>query len=133
MTALGPSIVIVVDDVDHAVIARIVVQRVAPHAAVSVLTDPRSVPFGLIEAPHGALVLMDRMLGGLDVTASLPAICTRRPDLRIVLLSSSLDERARLDALAGGAVSATEKPPTLAGWYALVSSLLDPPERLAAA
>lgn len=126
---------IVDDDPDHTVIARIVVHRVAPHALVSVLKDPRTALSELSGAPYGALVLMDRMLDGLAVIARLSALCTRRPDLRVALLSSSLDEMTQLRALAAGAVIAAEKPLTLAAWCLLVADLLDrsfQPERAAA-
>ena len=89
MTAAGAFVVIADDDPDHATIVRLMLRRVSPDAVVTVITNPSSMQHGLLEAPGGALVLMDRMLAGQDATPQLAMIHARRADLRFVLLSSS--------------------------------------------
>ena len=120
MTAAGAFVVIADDDPDHATIVRLMLRRVSPDAVVTVITNPSSMQHGLLEAPGGALVLMDRMLAGQDATPQLAMIHARRADLRFVLLSSSLDADARRRALAAGAEAVEEKPSSLTGWVALL-------------
>ena len=110
-----PSVVVVDDDIDHALIVRLVLSRVAPDAAIEVMTDPRALAQRLIEVPRDALVFMDRQLDGRDGIDLLPLLRAERPDLRTVLLSAALPEADRLRALAAGS-AATEKPASVIGW-----------------
>ena len=119
-----PNVVVVDDDIDHALIVRLVLSRLAPDAAIEVMTDPRALAQRLVEGPRGALVFMDRQLDGRDGIDLLPLLRAERPDLRTVLLSSALPEADRLRALAAGAYAATEKPGSLIGWQRLVESML---------
>ena len=118
-----PSVVVVVDDIDHALIVRLVLSRVAPDAAIEVMTDPRALAQRLIEVPRDALVFMDRQLDGRDGIDLLPLLRAERPDLRTVLLSAALPEADRLRALAAGS-AATEKPASVISWQRLVESVL---------
>lgn len=122
---MTPAIVVVDDDIDHALIVRLVLSRLAPDAPIEVMTDPRALAQRLVEAPPGALVLMDRQLDGRDGIDLLPLLHAERPDLRTVLLSASLPEPDRLRALAAGAHAAVEKPGSLVGWQRLMESLLN--------
>ncbi len=123
MTAAA-NVIVVDDDIDHALIVRLVLSRVAPEASIDVMTDPRALAQRLMEAPHDALVFMDRQLDGRDGIDLLPLLRAERPDLRTVLLSAALPEVDRLRALAAGAYAATEKPSSLVGWQHLVESML---------
>ncbi|MDA0364973.1 MAG: response regulator [Chloroflexi bacterium] len=118
------SIVIIDDEVDHAIIIRRVLVDVAPYAAVDVMTDPRKVEERLAEAPIHALLLMDRLLAGRQSIELIPALLCARPDLSIALLSAALSEEDRDRALATGALAAVEKPATLDGWRVLLRDLL---------
>ncbi|MFA7295995.1 MAG: response regulator [Dehalococcoidia bacterium] len=118
------SVIVVDDDIDHALIVRLVLSRVVPDASIDVMTDPRALAQRLVEAPRDALVLMDRQLDGRDGIDLLPLLRAERPDLRTVLLSAALPEADRLRALAAGAYAATEKPGSLAGWQRLVESMV---------
>src|SRR5690606_25971009 len=109
-------VVIVDDDVDHAVIARSVLASVAPDAPVTTLTDPRDLAARLAEAPRDAVVLIDRML---DLAESFPLIqrvSAERPDLRFVMLSAALSVEDAGRAMEAGAAGAAEKPGSLRGW-----------------
>jgi CheY-like chemotaxis protein len=119
-----PPVVVVDDDVDHALIARLVLGQLAPDAAVIVMTDPLELPERLRQLPHQALLLMDRNLDGRDGTALLGPLRAERPDLHLVLLSAAMGDGDRLLALASGAHEAFEKPSNLAGWRALLGSIL---------
>lgn len=125
----GRPILIVDDDIDHAVILRTVLASVAPDATTEVCTDPGRMPDVVIESATDALVFMDRRLGGADSIAYLDAVREARPDLRVVLLSSALAEEDRMRALDAGASEAIEKPGTLAEWRALLARILGPDER----
>ncbi len=122
-----PPVVVVDDDIDHALIVRLVLARMAPDAPIEVMTDPRGLAQRLVEVPQGALVLMDRQLDGRDGIDLLPLLRAERPDLRTVLLSAALPEPDRLRALAAGAYAAVEKPGSLIGWHRLMESLLAAP------
>ena len=127
MTAIAstPSVVIVDDEVDHALIVRLVLHQVAPDATVAVMTDPRALAARLVEAPLGSVVLLDHNLDGRDGIELLPLLAAERSDLRVVLLSAALTEPDRLRALAAGAYDAAEKPSSVAEWRAFVTALLD--------
>lgn len=117
-------IIIVDDDIDHAVIMRTVLSMVAPAADVSVVTDTRDVDAQLLRAPEGAVVFMDRMLPGGEAFPVVAAVTSARPDLRITLLSAALDDVDRDRALRAGAVAGVEKPGSLDGWRALFAEVL---------
>ncbi|MEX2229861.1 MAG: response regulator [Dehalococcoidia bacterium] len=117
-------VVIVDDEVDHAIIIRRVLAAIAPYAAVDVMTDPHAVEDRLIQAPPRALLLMDRMLAGRQSIDLIPGLLRARPDLSIALLSAALSDEDRKRALAAGAVAAAEKPGTLDGWRMLLRELL---------
>ena len=117
-------IVIIDDEVDHAIIIRRVLADVAPHAGVDVMTDPRHIDDRLADAPKQALLLMDRMLAGRQSIDLIPGLLRLRPDLSVALLSASLSEEDQRRALAAGALAAVEKPATLDGWRTLLRELL---------
>ena len=91
MTAAS-SVVVVDDDIDHALIVRLVLSRLAPDVAIDVMTDPRGLAQRLVEVPQGTLVLLDRQLDGRDGIDLLPLLRAERPDVRAVLLSAALDD-----------------------------------------
>lgn len=115
-----PPVVIVDDDIDHALIVRLVLAQVAPDAPIELMTDPRALAQRLVEVPRGAVVLLDRNLDGRDGIELLPLLTAERPDLRTVLLSAALMEPDRLRALAAGAYAAMEKPASVHGWRQVV-------------
>lgn len=121
-------VVIVDDDLDHAVIARTVLAAVAPLAPVTTLTDPRGVDARLAEVDSDALVLIDRVL---DVEESYPLIrrvASVRPDLRFVMLSAALSAEDAERAIEAGAMGSAEKPGSLSGWRTLFERLLQDAE-----
>lgn len=122
--ASAVSVVIVDDEVDHAIIIRRVLAGIAPGAIVDVMTDPRNVDERLRDAPEGALLLVDRMLGGRESIGMLPDLLAHRPDLSVALLSAALIETDRARALDAGAIAAEEKPASLEGWRSLLRDLI---------
>lgn len=86
------AVVIVDDGVDHALIARVVFAHVAPHATVTVITDPRLLSERLIDASPEALVFIDCKLDGYDGVAVLAGVHRARPDLRFVLVSAAMGD-----------------------------------------
>jgi DNA-binding NtrC family response regulator len=120
----GRPVLIVDDDPDHAVIARMVVASVAPARAVETCMDPRGAATRLMQAPDSAVVLIDRVLGGAESIPLVRETVAARPDLYLVVLSSSLLPDAQARALAAGAREAVEKPGSLDGWRSLVSGVL---------
>lgn len=120
----GRPVLIVDDEVDHAVIARLVIASIAPDATVETCTDSRVARARLIEAPPSAVVLIDRILDGVASWSLVAEVAVERPDLYLVLLSSSLSEEDEARALRAGAAEAAEKPRGLAGWRALLSGVL---------
>ena len=130
-TAPGPPAVLLVDDdLDHLVIVRRVLARLAPGLPVTTLVDARDLMPRLRSAPSGTLLLIDRRLGDVDGLALLGEACRVRPDLRIALLSAALTRAEEREALARGAYLAAEKPSGLDGWRALLATLLATPEQL---
>jgi DNA-binding NtrC family response regulator len=118
------SVVVVDDDIDHAVIIGAVVRRVLPDAAVLTLTDPMRVAGRLVdEAPTDALVLIDRVLGAGEAFEAVAAVAAQRPDLTLVMMSSVIDPTDRRRAVECGATLAVEKPGTLAEWEVLIGHL----------
>lgn len=120
-----PSVVIVDDEVDHALIVRLVLHQVVPDATVTIMTDPRALAQRLVETPLGSVILLDHNLDGRDGIELLPLLAAERSDLRVVLLSAALTETNRLCALAAGAYDAVEKPSSVAEWRSFVTALLD--------
>ena len=121
-----PAVIVVDDEPDHAMVVRLVLLGLAPHAAVSVVTDTRQMVEDIKAAPKGALVLVDRLLGAYDGAAVVHAVRQARKDLCLVLLSAFMSDEDRERALAAGADAAVEKPGNLAGWRGLLSGLLPP-------
>jgi DNA-binding response OmpR family regulator len=117
-------LLIVDDDVDHAVIARAVLASVAPDLTVDTCLDPRLALQRLADAPPSAIVLIDRMLDGVESLPMLRHIVRQRPDLYVVLLSSALSAEDQRRALSAGATEATEKPGGLEAWRALMRGIL---------
>jgi DNA-binding NtrC family response regulator len=115
---------IVDDDVDHAFIARHVLRGLAPDADVRVLHALDGVARELAAAPAGTLVLLDRLLGGVETYGVLAETHATRPDLHVALLSAWLTPEEEARARAAGAAAASEKPSTLDGWRALLGSLI---------
>jgi len=124
-------ILIVDDDIDHAVILRTVLAGVAPGASTETCTDPSRLPEVLLEAPPDAVVFIDRMLSGIASFAHVRRARDERPDLHLVLLSSALSDDDRERARAAGATDALEKPATLAGWRVLLDQVLGAASRAA--
>ncbi len=118
------SILIVDDDIDHAVILRTVLSAVAPDVPTETCTDPTRLPVALLAAPADAVVFIDRMLAGIASFAHLEHVRDARPDLHVVLLSSALSDEDRDRAREAGARDALEKPGTLAEWRVLLGQVL---------
>ncbi len=78
----------------------------------------------LLEAAHGAVVFIDRMLRGVDSVSYLDAVCAKRADLHVVVLSAALSREDRERAREAGAVDAFEKPSNLVQWRALLGEVL---------
>lgn len=122
-------ILIVDDDIDHAVILRTVLAAVAPAAPTETCTDVSRLPDVLLEAASDAVVFIDRMLRGVDSLRYLSAVCAARTDLYVVVLSAALSREDRQRACDAGAVDAFEKPGSLAAWRALLSQVLGDADR----
>jgi len=116
--ALPASIVIVDDEVDHAIVIRRVL------ADVEVMTDPHQIEERLATVPWDALLLIDRMLAGRQSIDLLPRLLERHLDLSVAVLSAALADIDRDRALAAGALAAVEKPGSLDAWRALLRELL---------
>lgn len=118
-------VLIVDDEIDHAVILRAVIASVAPDSSTDICTDPSRLPGALLEAEPRAVVFIDRLLHGVESFGYLPDVTRRRPDLYVVVLSSALSEEDQQRARSAGAAGAIEKPGSLALWRALVTRVLD--------
>lgn len=119
-----PALTVVDDDPDHAAIALHVAARLRPGlraCAEHTVEDGRR---AIGSAPPGALVLVDRRLGGADGLELVREASRERPDLRLVLLSAVVTDDVRTDATRAGAFEAAEKPARLDGWMALLERLL---------
>ncbi len=138
MTARGrpPAVLVVDDEPDHAVIVRELLAMAEPGLAVELVggavearaaaAEPAraSLPPAIVEAPAGALVLVDRLLAGYDCYPIVDVCARERPDLTLVVLSAALPEEERRRALSAGAHEAAEKPGTLTEWRGLLGRLL---------
>lgn len=118
-----PEVVLVDDDIDHAIIVRTVLASVAPDIPVRTLTDPHEVDTRLRQVEQGALLLIDRLLGAVESISFIAPLCADRPDLNVVLMSSSLSEPDAVRALDAGASEAIEKPGSIEGWRVLLGRL----------
>ena len=123
------SILIVDDDIDHAVILRTVIATVAPNAPTDTCTDPIRLPGVLLEAEPDAVVFIDRMLLGVESFRYVREAAEQRPDLHLVVLSAALSEADEKRALAAGAADALEKPGSLSEWRAMLTRVLDAADR----
>ena len=123
------ALIIVDDEVDHALIIRSLVTEMAADLPVEVMTEASGLVERLKQAPERALLLLDRILDGREVFEWLGTLRAARPDLTIAVLSAALSEDDRERALNAGADHAAEKPGDIAGWRALLAELM----RLAAA
>lgn len=121
---LPPGVLVVDDDPDHARIAALVVASLAPGLAVRCARDAASALGALEAQPRGALVLVDRVLAGVESFDAVARMHALRPDVTIVMLSAALSSTDRAYALACGARDAIEKPGCLAGWRDVLGALL---------
>ena len=119
-----PAVVIVDDEADHALIVEYVFAEAAPDLSVESIASPAEAARHIVDAPRGALILVDRLFGGADSIPALGEMRALRSDLRIVLLSAALSDEDRDAALSNGAERAEEKPRSLQGWRDLVEALL---------
>jgi DNA-binding NtrC family response regulator len=122
--AFTSMVLIVDDDPDHAFIARHVLLGLAPEMEVRVLSALEGLAAELSAAPAGSLVLLDRLLAGVETYGALEETRAARPDLRVALLSAWLTPEEEERARSAGATAAAEKPATLDGWRALLRGLL---------
>ncbi|MGE3856302.1 MAG: response regulator transcription factor [Dehalococcoidia bacterium] len=133
MTGNLPTAVLVVDDdPDHAQIAALVLHALAPGLEVRLCRDAAGAVLALDDEPRGALVLIDRMLAGVESFDTVVRMHALRPDVTIVMLSAALSSIDRAYALACGARDALEKPAGLAAWrdaFSVLLGLTEAPER----
>ncbi len=119
-----PALIIVDDEVDHALIIRSLVTEMDADLPVEVITEASGVVERLEQAPERALLLLDRMLDGREVFEWLGTLRAARPDLTIAVLSAALSEEDRERALNAGADHAAQKPGGIAGWRALLAEVM---------
>ncbi|MCC6237132.1 MAG: response regulator [Dehalococcoidia bacterium] len=123
--ATTPRTVFIVDDeADHALIARHVLQGMAPDIDVRVLSALEGLAAELASAPRDSAVLLDRLIGGVESYPTLQEVVAARPDVRVTLVSAWLTPEEARRAREAGASVATEKPGSLEGWRALFRSVL---------
>ena len=122
-----PAVLIVDDEADHALIVEYVFAETAPDLPVESVGSPAEAAQRIVDAPQGALILVDRLFGGADSIPALREMRALRSDLRLVLLSAALSDEDRLAALRSGAERAEEKPRSLKGWRELISALIEGP------
>jgi DNA-binding response OmpR family regulator len=117
-------VVIVDDELDHAVISRLVLAQVAPEVGVETFTDLKGLGARLAEVTPRSLVVMDRMLNGTESFGLIEQLKAARPDLTIVLVSAVLSAHDHQRAVEVGATLAAEKPGDLIAWRAFFTDLL---------
>lgn len=117
-------VVIVDDELDHAVISRLVLAQVAPEVGVETFTDLKGLGARLAEVTPRSLVVMDRMLNGTESFGLIEQLKAARPDLTIVLVSAVLNAHDHQRAVEVGATLAAEKPGDLIAWRAFFTDLL---------
>jgi DNA-binding response OmpR family regulator len=94
---------------------------------VQLCGDASGAIVALAGQPRGTLILVDRLLGGVESFDTVVRMRTLRPDAPVVMLSAALSSIDRAYALACGAADAIEKPSTLAGWRAVLAVLVGAP------
>lgn len=124
MGRIPPAVLVVDDDPDHARIAALVLHTLAPGLDVQLAHDAASAVAALGAQPRGALVLVDRMLSGVESFDTVVHMHALRPDVTVVMLSAALSPIDRAYALACGARDAIEKPGGLAGWREALGALV---------
>ncbi len=124
---LGPSVVIVDDEVTLAVVMQTLVLREWPDARVSIYTDTHDLAPRLLEVPVGSVVLMDRRLGGVESYGLITSLLRGRPDVRVAMLSASLGPEEIAKARTAGAFAAYEKPGALGAWRQVLAEVMRPP------
>lgn len=117
-------LLVVDDDIDHAVIVCTVLSSIAPDAEVETCTDTAGLPARLMEAQAHSLVLIDRMLNGVESLDLVRVAAASRPDLRMVVLSASLSAEDHERAIEAGAAEAAEKPASIAAWRDLLTGII---------
>lgn len=117
-------VVIVDDELDHAVISRLVLAQVAPEVSVDTFTDLQGLASRLAQVTPRSLVVMDRMLNGKESCGLIEELKGARPDLTIVLVSAVLSAQDTRRAAEVGAMLAAEKPGDLTAWRAFFTDLL---------
>ena len=122
--AVPPALIIVDDEVDHALIIRSLVAEMDADLPMEVMTEVSGLVERLEQAPERALQLLDRILDGREVFEWLGTLRAARPDLTIVVLSAALSEEDRERALNAGADHAAQKPGDIAGWRALLAEVM---------
>ncbi|RLT39861.1 MAG: DNA-binding response regulator [Chloroflexi bacterium] len=107
MNPLRPSAVLVVeDDPDYARIAQIVLMALVPGIPIEICGVRAEAARALDDLPHGTLVLMDRVLHGVEAFDAIVELRVRRSDVAIVMLSALLSSVDRAYAIACGALDA---------------------------
>ena len=124
MSAAARPIVIVDDDDDYVMVARLLLARLAPEAAVTAYGSRAEFLADMQGVARGALVLLDRCLGGSESFDLLPELVRRRPDLDTVMLSARLAPADRARALHAGAIDGAEKPDSVKGWRRFLDRVL---------
>lgn len=117
-------VVIVDDELDHAVISRLVLAQVAPEVGVDTFTDLQGLASRLAQVAPRSLVVMDRMLNGTESFGLIEELKGARPDLTVVLVSAVLSSQDAQRAAGAGAMLAAEKPGDLIAWRAFFTDLL---------
>jgi CheY-like chemotaxis protein len=126
LSAPLPAAALVVDDEpDHAMLICHLLADLAPELSVEVISTAADLATRLRQAPAGALVLCDRLLGGAEVLPVLRSVAGDRSDLTIALLSAWLNDDDHARAIEAGATHAAQKPATLGEWRTLLGSLLE--------
>ena len=122
-TIAPPAVLVVDDDLEHLQITRLFLRAELPAADVMLCRTGAQALLALSHLPGGTLVLIDRLLDGVESFQTVVAIRERRPDLAVVMISAALSSVDRGYALACGARDAIEKPATLAAWRAALAQM----------
>lgn len=117
-------VVIVDDELDHAVISRLVLSQVAPEVGVETFTDLQGLAARLAKVTPRSLVVMDRLLNGTESFGLIEELTSARPDVTVVLVSAVLNPQDAKRATDAGAMLAAEKPSDLVAWRAFFADLL---------
>ncbi|MEX2446953.1 MAG: response regulator [Dehalococcoidia bacterium] len=125
MTNRVPAILVVDDDLDQAAIVSTVLGCRPGSPPVTVYGDGDALLADLLDAPAGALVLVDRRLGAAESFDLIARSSALRPEIRFVMLSALITPADRIRAVACGAALALDKPSGLVGWRALLDEVLE--------